>query len=1326
MLAVKRLCSVFFLALYLTSSTHIYAQIKNTFEHITVEQGLSQSAVLSIAQDSLGFMWFGTKDGLNRYDSKKVEIYRSKAKDPHSLSSSININTLLVDSKGFMWVGTQHGLNKYLAATDSFQQYLHQSDNPKSISNEVIRCLFQDIEGNVWVGTEKGLNRVMPDGTFERFQVENYAKDGLTNDFIKAIYQDRQGIMWLGTTGGLVKMTNSGKNYRFKLYSSDKNQPNTISGNDISSITEDKQGNLWIGTRLKGFNLFDRNKETFLRYNTQSGIGLNSDDIRKITVDNTGKLWIATLFGVNIFNPVTNKVEQTYVNEPENPYSLNQNSIYDIYQDKLGTIWIGTYFGGLNITHSLNSPFTLYQHFSYKNSLSNNVVSAIVEDDSGNLWIGTEGGGLNYLDKKSGKFTAYKHNPGTENSLGSNLIKDLALDAEGNIWATTFEGGLNAYNPKTRKFKAYKHNTSLNSSRLSSLLIDSRQNIWVGSRNGLFIYNKSSDSFKRVNIPHTFISAIFEDSENRIWVASDIGLFVKSNKSDRFVNITLKENPSWFLRINAISEDSKGKIWFATYNGILVYSEKDHSVKLYTENQGLPTNTILTVVEDDQRNLWFSSTKGLVKFEKGVFKVYNTADGLPGNVFNYNSFLKDSKGELFFGGFNGLISFRPEDVKENRNKPVVVLTGVRLPDKSVVVGDDTKILKKSPWETSKIGIPYKESVFSIDFAVLSYISPDKNKYAYKLEGIDKQWIELQSPTISFNKLSDGDYTLLIKGSNNDGVWSEAKKIKITIYPPFWKSWWAYLLYLAIIVGIGFAAIRYFIMEALLKKEHEVHQLKVDFFRNVSHEIRTPLTLILGPLEKLISDPETNNSIKNQLTGINKHVQRLSKLINELLDFSKVEAGKMTLRIQRVNIVEFVKDIYESFVYKSKETNIQYTFDSPVKLIEAYIDKAQLEKVIYNLLSNAFKFTPNEGRIEVKIEETQQDILIRIIDSGKGISEENKERIFTNFYQEDTEQRNTGTGIGLALSKSIAKLHQGDLIVEEGEQTVFCLSLKKGFKHLQGFKLIEEDYGNDLSVNFLDEEEQEQDFDLPSILVIEDNKEVREFVVDTLKDKYRMFTAENGSQGLKVTLAQMPDIVISDVMMPVMDGIEYCKIVKSDERINHIPVVLLTARIGEADELEGLKIGADAYMTKPFTIEKLKYTVSNLIALQEAMRSKFTKRLSLEPNQPEAEHPDNKFIEKVLQLLEENIANPGFGVNDFASEIGMSTPIFYKKIKAVTGLTVNNFMKSFRLKRALQLMEQKRGTISEIAYSVGFTDPKYFSKEFKKQFGKTPTEFIACQ
>jgi len=1303
-----------------------WGQAKNTFEHITVEQGLSQSAVLSIAQDSLGFMWFGTKDGLNRYDSKNIEIYRSKANDPKSLSSSININTLLVDSKGFLWVGTQHGLNKYLADSDSFQQYLHQVNNPTSISNDVIRTLFEDNGGNIWVGTEKGLNKILPNGEFERIEIESFAKNGLTNDFIKAIYQDRQGVIWIGTTGGLARMTNSGKNYHFKFFVSDKNNTGSISGNDISAITEDKQGNLWIGTRLKGFNLFDRNKETFTRLDSRSGIGLNSDDVRKITVDKNGKLWIATLLGIHIYNPFTHKIEQHFINEPENSYSLTQNSIYDIYQDKLGSMWIGTYFGGLNITHSLISPFSLYQHFSYRNSLSSNIISAMVEDDGKNLWIGTEGGGLNYFDRKNNRFIEFKHTVGRDNSLSSNLIKDLALDAEGNLWATTFEGGLNVFNTRTRTFKS----SSLNSNRLSVLLIDSRQQIWVGTRNGVFIYNKGTGKFNLVKIPRTFVYYIFEDSENRIWVACESGLFLKEAKSKRFVNITLKDNPSWFLRINAISEDSKGKIWFATHNGVLVYTYKDKSVKLYTENQGLPTNTVLGVIEDNQKNIWFSTTKGLAKFEKGIFKIYNKADGLAGNVFNYNSFLKDSKGELFFGGFNGLLSFRPEDIKENKSKPEVILTSLRLSDKPVSVGDTTKILKKAIWQTSKIGIPYNENVFSLDLAVLNYISPEKNRYAYKLEGIDKQWNELQSSNISFNKLSDGDYTLLYKGSNNDGVWSDVKKLHITIYPPFWKSWWAYLFYLTVLAGIAFVSIRYFIMEALLKKEHEIHQLKIDFFRNVSHEIRTPLTLILGPLERLIQDIGTNSTFRNQLLGIDKHVKRLVKLINELLDFSKVEAGRMSLRIERVNLVDFVYDIYQSFQYKAKEGEIEYEFYSENPVIEAYIDQNQLEKVIYNLLSNAFKFTPNNGKIKVKIQENRNDISVRIIDSGKGIAKENKTKIFTDFYQEDTDQRSIGTGIGLALSKSIAKLHKGDLIVEDIETaTEFCLILKKGHEHLDGFQFIDDEaYDDDIQTVFSGDTGRytETEIDIPTILVVEDNKEVRDFVVETLKDRYKMYTAENGSEGLKLAMNYIPDIIISDVMMPVMDGIEFCKGIKTDERTNHIPVILLTARSSEADELEGLKTGADAYITKPFTIDKLKYTVSNMVASQEIMRSKFSRRLSLEPNQPEIEHPDGKFIEKVLHLLEQNIGNPDFGVNDFAYEIGMSTPIFYKKIKAITGLTVNNFMKSFRLKRALQLMEQKQGTISEIAYIVGFTDPKYFSKEFKKQFGKTPTEFISGQ
>ncbi|MFD1631403.1 hybrid sensor histidine kinase/response regulator transcription factor [Pseudopedobacter beijingensis] len=1314
------------------------AQNNNKFQHITVEQGLSQSAVFSIARDSTGFMWFGTKDGLNRYDARRIEVYKNKPKDTTSLSSNVNINALLVDKEGTLWVGTQHGLNKYIAQNNTFKRFLNNPKDPKSLSNNVIRCLYQDKQGNIWVGTEKGLNKMSADESFQRFYSATDKTQGLPSAFIKAIYQDEDQAYWVGTNAGLSKMLQTAsKSYTFKNFAYEKDNINSLAGNDVSSITEDKHKNIWIGLRYKGLNRLDKRTGKFTRFNTSNSNILNNDDVRKLKIDRKGKLWIGTLNGITVYNPIDNKVENRFVNEPEDSFTLGQNSVYDIYEDKIGTMWVGTYYGGVNVIPAYRVPFSSYQHFSYKNSLSGNVVSAIVEDDKHNLWIGTEGDGVNYYNRQTGKFEALKNKPGAPNSLSSNLIKSLVLDKNGELWIAAFEGGLDIYNPRTGSFKNYNKSSALNTNRLTALLADRENRIWLGSRNrGLFQFDKLNNTFIPIrSITSKFVNYLYEDNTGTIWVAMDDGLFFKEPQQTHFVNITLKENPAWFLGVNSMLQDSQGRYWIATGTGLILFKKQENVARLYTENQGLPTNNIVGILEDDQQNIWVSTAKGIAKLTPGGFAIYNKEDGFPGNVFNHNSFFKDSKGELFFGGYNGMISFWPQLIRKNMEKPKVVLTKLKLSgDREVLVNDATNILNESIGFVKKIGIPYNEKVFSVDFAVLDYITSSKNKYAYKLDGIDKQWNYLEKPTISFNNLSDGDYTLLFKGANNDGVWSNENVLKIKIYPPFWKSWWAYLIYIAVLFAIAFVSIRYFIIRQLLHKEHEIHQLKIAFFRNVSHEIRTPLTLISGPLQKLITENQENNYLNYQLLGIHKHVKRLTKLINELLDFSKVEAGKMDLRVQPVNIVEFVHQIYQAYSYEASEKALDYIFESPKAEIIVFIDRSQMEKVIYNLLSNAFKFVPYEGKIIISIAEDNEKLYIRIKDSGKGIAPENRAKIFADFYQEESEQRNAGTGIGLALSKSIVRLHDGDLEVEDSTTlTVFKLSLKKGSTHFADFQVVKtEEYIAVTQPNLEIEIPQGTENTkaeipvgkhLPYILVVEDNREVRDFIISTLKNKYQVRTAENGAQGLELALDIIPDIIISDVMMPVMNGIDFCRTIKSDDRTNHIPVILLTARSGEADELEGLKTGADLYMAKPFTIDKLLYSLANLINLQHSLREKFTQKLSLEPNTPVIEHPDGHFIEKVLKVLEENINNPDFGVNEFAYEIGMSTPVFYKKIKAVTGLTVNNFIKSFRLKRAVQLLDQKAGTISEVAYIVGFTDPKYFSKEFKKQFGKTPSEYI---
>ena len=829
-------------------------------------------------------------------------------------------------------------------------------------------------------------------------------------------------------------------------------------------------------------------------------------------------------------------------------------------------------------------------------------------------------------------------------------------------------------------------------------------------------------------MPSKFINYIFQDQKQNIWVASSEGIYFLRNGATTFSKIKSLST------VNCIQEDRKGLIWFgSSIDGLLSYNPATKNLVIYNEDKELPSNNVTSIVEDSEGYLWISTDKGLAKLDNGKFKTYTSKDGLPGNVFNYHSFLKDSKGELFFGGYNGLVSFKPEEIIENKEIPTLVFTRLKLFNKDVEINDETQLLSKSILKTKKITFSHAQNTFTIDFTALNFVKSRKNKFAFKLEGFDEKWTDLESPSVNFNNLPSGTYTLLVKGTNNDGVWNPTpQKIIIQINPPFWKTWWAYLFYLIIVAGLLFVVVRFLLMRALLKKENEIHQLKLAFFTNVSHEIRTPLTLIMAPLERLIQDNFDNRNLNRQLLDVNKNVKRLYRLVNELMDFRKVDSGKMKLNITVENLVNYIKEIYLSFQDMALKKNITFTFNSEADDIPLYFDKDQLEKVIFNLLSNAFKFVNDKGAITIQISLADDRVLVKIADTGAGIPKESIPKLFTEFYQAgNAEQRNAGTGIGLALSKRIANLHHGDLFLDLKEtDTCFCLVLKTGTGHFKKDELKGVNDPENLTAyqlqtevdELIDVEPLKLKLEGPVILVAEDNHDLRKFMVQTLSRAYTVIECENGAEAFKIATENIPDIVISDIMMPVMDGLELCRSIKTDKRTSHIPVVLLTARSGDIHELEGLKTGADIYLTKPFSLRKLELIIENLITTQENMRKMFSQHLTLQPSNVIIESADHEFLTRILNLIEANISNTDYNVNQFAAEIGMSTPIFYKKVKALTGLTVNNFIKSIKLKRAVQLLQQKEYNVSEVAYMVGFTDPKYFSKEFNKQYGKTPSKF----
>jgi len=1324
-----------------------------TFRNLTVENGLSQNAVMSIVQDAKGFIWIGTRHGLNRYDGTGFKIYK-RGSGSNTISDNV-INALLVDEEGILWVGTSNGLNIYNAQLDEFEKVFAIPSNPKGLTNNNINCIYQDKKKRIWVGTNKGLNLII-DRKNKEVKAFLCDEKRTSGSFIKTIAESSDGNLWLGTLSGLMRMRFDKGNINYQNFTSDASNPNSISANNITSIIEDREQQLWVATLHDGINRYNKNQKSFTRFyqNNSPSTPFINNNIRKLLLDNHGNIWIGTQDGLSIFDPISNK-SVSYQHDPEIKTSLTNNSIHSIFQDVNGTIWIGTYHGGINIAYTQVTPFSIYQNKRTPFSLSNNVVSSIIEENPNNFWVGTEGGGLDYLDKKTGDFISYKNNQVDSTTISSNFVKIVYKDRHDNLWiGTAFGGVLNLFNKKTRQFKHIMVDKNRNRNNLSfdevvALLNDSKDNFWVGSLSGLSILNKKNGQFENhtsytpleKQLHNKDVHVLFEDSKQNIWIGTSGGLHLLKNNTQKLIGFLQKENDPDYLQsdgINCVMEDSKGVIWVGTYYGGLSRFDSNKQIfTTYSDKNGLPNNNVLGIEEDEDHNLWVSTENGLSKFnpKEKTFRNYTASDGLAGNKFNNNSFFKSSVGELYFGGNNGLSSFYPRSIEINKYIAPTVFTSLKLSGNIVSIGADDHLLTQEINATKEIVFNHDQNIFSIEFALLNYIKPEKNRYAFMLQGFENKWNFSSTPSATYNNLPAGNYTFMVKAANNDGVWNETPStIKITILPPIWKTWWAYSLYVIITISIFFFFLRFLWLRELYKREHEMQQFKLNFFTNISHEIRTHLTLISGPVEKLMEDSNENTAVKKQLEYVKSNADRLLKLVSELMDFRKAETKNLALHVTKNNLILFLEEIFSSFKEMAITKNIRIIFIHHTNHIDLFFDIRQMEKVIFNLLTNAFKFTNNGGNISMEVIEGKDDIRVTITDDGKGIAPENLKNLFVNFFQvEDDTTTNTGYGIGLALSKSIVELHKGKILVESGlasdnkkGHTIFSVILQKGNAHFTEEQLEpegknEETYSELMVIETTDEEEVENT-KLPTVLLVEDNHELRSFIKESLSGQYIIIESVNGEKGVKSALENIPDLIISDVMMPELDGISLVNILRADERTNHIPIILLTAKASSESQIDGFQTGADAYITKPFSIKILELQARNLIASRVAMRQKYSRQVLLEPTKTLINTVEEDFLKKVMDYIEENLENPEFGVQMLSSHVNMSSPILYKKLKTITNMSVNNFIKSMRLKKAAQLLQQNQMTVYEVGYAVGFNDRKYFSQEFKKQFGVYPSEY----
>jgi ligand-binding sensor domain-containing protein/signal transduction histidine kinase/DNA-binding response OmpR family regulator len=1314
---------------------------KIAFDHLSVEKGLSQNSVFCMAQDDRGFMWFGTQYGLNRFDGYHILLYKNNPSDSNSLSHNY-INSLLFDSQKTLWVGTDEGLNKLNAEKNSFQTIpLPDGKNQKPPVN----CIVEEKKGQLWVGTYRGLYFLENSATNRFIQASRLANlESFQSNIIKRLCKDSKGHLWIADEKALYRISKTNGKYSEKIFTSSADDPTSLSDNYIQAITEDRQGKIWVGT-LKGLNCYDPATEKFTRFFYNSnGNSLINNNIRSLIVDRWGKLWIGTQEGINILDPVT-KHWESYTNDADDEKSLSQNSIHSIFEDANGSVWVGTYFGGVNVTHQITTSFTAWLHSNTKASISNNVVSSVAADENNNLWIGTEGGGLNFYNRATGKFIIYKNTPGLNGSLNSNLIKKVFIDKDKNLWVGTHGGGLNCFDPARQQFSYYLYNENQKNSEIVALLEDSKGRFWVGCHTGLKVFKRDKTNLSSIGYETILkvlnsknISALVEDHDQNIWIGTLEGLYVLDQATNTIRTVPVNKNIS--PNINCIFEDAKGNLWLGLYNeGLALYNKKEKNFTIYTSKNGLPNNNVLGILEDDNHQLWIGTGNGLARFDPATktFQTYTISDGLAGNEFNNNAFYKSRNGELFFGGIKGLTSFFPDKIERNTKASPVVFTGLKIFNTPVTINDGYKILKKDISVTDQLTFPSRQNTFTIDFALLNFIRSDKNKYAYKLQGVQEDWTEINTPSATFTNLPAGNYILLIRGANNDGVWSGPLAMKITVLPPFWKTGWAYLLYALFAATILFFVTRFFYLRALLARDKELHEVKLNFFTNISHEIRTHLTLIMAPIEKMQRENAHNNVLLHHLNNARSNTNRLLKLVTELMDFRKAESNHLKLHIAKHNLIEFLNNIYTSFEDVSLAKNIRLSFVHDVTAAGLYFDKEQMEKVIYNLLTNAFKFTPEGGTIAFHAENKSGSVQIHITDNGKGIAPQYIGKLFSNYFQvNDNNSQNTGYGIGLALSKTIVELHKGTLTVksnpatekEEG-YTRFTVTLLKGNKH---FDEWEAENNNDRP-EIVRNKEQETVIPFVSInateekpyhiLITEDNDEVRTLIKQTLH-YYKLTECIDGVKGLQSATEQIPDLIISDVMMPEMDGFELCHKLKTDERTSHIPVILLTAKSSQTDHVNGLSTGADIYLTKPFSTQVLELSVKNLLAAREKMRQKFSKEFVLGPQNIVINTIDEQFLKKLISVIEEYMDHPEFGVELLSEKIAMSQSVLYKKVKALTDMSVNDFAKTIRLKKAAQLLQQKF-TVFDVSVMTGFNDRKYFSKEFKKQFGKTPSEYAGA-
>ncbi|MCZ4222161.1 hybrid sensor histidine kinase/response regulator transcription factor [Pedobacter rhodius] len=1308
-----------------------FSQIPS-LKYLSVENGLSNNVVNSLYQDHFGFIWAGTYDGLNRYDGYNFKVFRNNWDEDNSLINN-HITVLNGDNLNRIWVGTQKGISYYSYADSKFHKLFYADSGKNLVLTASVNSITTNSALTVFVATDEN-------GLFELKKGKSIAKRVLfkenKNYTVKALCVDESGTLWLFI-----------KDFGLCRYDAVESEIKLVKQavKNVTSIITGSNNSLWIGTE-QGLYQFDKKNNSIAK----PGQYQDNDNIMNLMLDKQQKLWVSTDgAGIVVFDTRNKNINRLSTGTGKS--LLSSNSVAQVYEDNASRKWIATLRGGINIIDQQSAQFQSVRRDAMKsNSLVNNFVLSFSEDEHQNIWIGTDGGGLSLWNRKKNTFTNYVKTS-DPNSLKSNFITSILNDSNSNVWISSFSGGIDRFDKKAQKFIHYTCYNSIkgvDDVNIWKLYQDRAKNLWAGTTKGgaLYRYNKLKDKFDLFDNNLKDIHTIFQDAAGNLWAGNYTELIK--------VDLTKKKHD--YIKINyairSINEDSRHQLWIGTEGGGLIeFNPKTRKAKRYLQRDGLPSSSVLNILADLEDNLWCSTYNGLSKFniKTQKFKNYYTSDGLQSNQFNYNAALKLKDGAFLFGGINGFNLFYPDSIKENKRIPKIVLTDFRI--NNVPLDEDSSYRNTSIVNLQKIEIPYNAAVISVNYAAIEFSFQEQISYAYYLEGWDRDWNYVNKlNTAYYSRLNDGEYKLHIKSTDTEGTWSNNEKIIIIrILPPWYRTWWAYGIYLFLFTGAFYLFQTYRNRQRNLKHEVEITNLKMErekdlnekklnFFTNISHELRTPLTLIVNPIKDILNHKESGQE-KNDLNVVYRNSRRLLSLVDQLLLFRKTESENDALNIVKINLYKFAKEIFLCFGYLAKNNNIDYTFECDNDEINLYGDRDKLEIVFFNLLSNALKFTPKGGFVRLKITNFQDEVKIEVSDSGPGIPENIGEKLFDKFYKVmSKESLKMGFGIGLYLVKSFVELHKGKISFKSDKDTgtSFFIEMPLGepIGSVENCAIENElTYVNEL----IAQEELEEELadknnvgnlellisDLNSILVVDDNADIVDYIKQIFQDNFKIYKATNGIEGFNTCKEFLPDVVISDVNMDGMSGIELCKAIKDDTTLSHIPVILLTADPTAEIRLKGIEVGAYDFISKPFDKELFTAKINSVIKNRTNLQAYFYNEITLKSDTHKVSQEDKGFLLKCITIIEDNLTEDDFNVKTLASELGMSHSNLYKKIKATSGQSVNGFVRFIRLRKAAELLINTNLNINEAAFRVGINDIKYFREQFQKLFKLTPSEFV---